>query len=75
MIIHVEKTLNAMTGEMCGNDLKKNMKITKQIKNILNVFFIPRQRYKIFRYILQKQKKKYLVGSFSSNPTYLVKKT
>ena len=38
MIIHVEKTFRAMTGEMCVNDLKKILKITKHIKNNINIF-------------------------------------
>ena len=39
MIIHVKKTYKAMTGEMCGNDFKKLLKITKHIKNSMNVFW------------------------------------
>ena len=72
MIIHVEKTFRAMTGEMCGKDFKKILKITKHIKKQHERFLIPRQRYKHFQYILQKEKV-YLIGRFPSSTTYSVK--
>ena len=39
VIIHVEKTLRAMTGEMCGKDFMKILKITKHIKRQHERFF------------------------------------
>ena len=70
MIIHVEKTFRAMTGEMCGTYFKEKLKITKHMqKKLYKLFWIPRQRYKSFRYLLQNQKV-YLIGSFPSSPTY-----
>ena len=56
VIIHVEKTLRAMTGEMCWKYFKKKMKITKHIKKQHERFLSPRQRYKKFRYDLQNRK-------------------
>ena len=72
MIIHVEKTFRALTGQICGKDFKKLLKITKHIKIRHERFLIPRQRYKHFRYLLQKVKV-YLIGRFPTSPTYSVK--
>ena len=72
MIIHVEKTFRAMTGEMCGKDFKKILKITKHKKKQHERFLIPRERYKHFLYILQKEKV-YLIGRLPSSLTYSVK--
>ena len=72
MIIHVEKIFRAMTGEMCGNVFKKILKITKHIQKQHECFLIPWQRYKHFRYLLQKEKV-CLIGRFPSSPTYSLK--
>ena len=72
VIFHVEKTFRAITGEMCGKDFRKILKITKPIKIQHERFLNPRQRYKYFQYLLQKEKV-YLIGRFPSSPTYLVK--
>ena len=68
----VEKTFRAMTGEMRGKDFRKILKITKHIKIQHEPFLNPRQRYKYFQYLLQKEKV-YLIGRFPSSPIYLVK--
>ena len=72
VIIHVEKTFRAQAGEICGNNFKKTLKITKHIEKQHERFLIPRQRYKHFRYFWQKGKV-YLIGQFPSSPTYSVK--
>ena len=72
MIIHVEKTFRAMTGEMCGKDFKKKLKMTIHIQKQHERFLIPRQRYKHFQNLLQKERV-YLISSFPSSPTYSVK--
>ena len=61
-----------MTGEMCGKDFNKKLKITKHILKHHEYFLIPRQRFEHFRYILQKEKV-YLIASFPSSSTYSVK--
>ena len=72
VIIHMEKTFRAMNGEMCGKHFRKILKITKHIKKQHECFLIPKQRYKHFRYFLQREKV-YLIGQFPSSPTYSIK--
>ena len=62
VIIHVEKTFRAMTGEICGKYFKKKLKIRKHFWKQHEHFLIPSQRYKNFRYIY-KLKKFFLMGS------------
>ena len=53
--------------------LRKNWKSQNTFKNSMNVFFfIPRQRYKHFQYILQNEKV-YLIDRFPISPTYSVR--
>ena len=72
VIIYVENTFRAMTGEMWGKDFNNNWKSRNTFKNNMNLFLIPTPRYKNFRYLVQNQTV-YLKGSFPSSPTYLVK--
>ena len=52
--------------------LRKYWKSQNTIKKTAWIFLIPRQRYKHFQYLLQKQKV-YLIGRFPSSLTYSVK--
>ena len=56
MIIHVERIFSAMTGEMCGEDLKKNLEKNKTLLKQHGIFFIPSERYKKFPIFLTKSK-------------------
>ena len=66
MIIHVEKTFRAITGQTCETDFKKKMKIIKHF------FFLFLGKIRNFLYLFPNQKV-YLIVSFTSSLTYSVK--